>query len=83
MLRGKGGGTLAGTFFGLILFAMGRALLEGGPAEVAGWLGAKFLNKPYTSASTTSASSSSSSSATLTSVVVPATSGSPSSVVAA
>jgi len=82
LLEGKGGGTVAGTVLGLILFAMGNALLNGGPAELAGWLKAKFFNEPYTGASSTAtATSSSSPIVTLASYQVPASSGSPASVV--
>lgn len=81
LMTGKGAGTIAGTVFGLILFAMGEALLNGGPREVAGWLGAKFINKPYKApkAKTTAKTGPV---AVLTSYSVPASSGSPASMVA-
>jgi hypothetical protein len=82
LLQGKGGGTIAGTFFGLILFAMGEALLNGGPKEVAGWLGAKSLNKPYVPPASP-AKAPASTKGTLVSLNVPASSGSPASIVAA
>jgi len=81
LLTGKGGGTIAGTFFGLVLYAMGMALLNGGPKELAGWLGAKFVNKPYTAAKAPAKAVPGK--GTLVSVVVPASSGSPASVVTA
>lgn len=41
------GGTLAGVLLGLVATAFFVNLLEGGPAQAIGWLGAKFINKPY------------------------------------
>jgi hypothetical protein len=81
LITGKGGGTIAGTFFGLILVAMGMALLDGGPKELGGWFGAKFVNKPYVAPKAPAKAVPGK--GTLVSVVVPASSGSPSSVVTA
>ncbi len=82
LVTGKGGGTIAGTVFGLVLYAMGVALLNGGPKELAGWLGAKFVNKPYVPAAAAKTPLASGK-GTLVSMVVPASSGSPASIVAA
>jgi hypothetical protein len=83
MLSGKSPGTLGGLFFGMILYAMGKALLDGGPAEVAGWLGAKFINRPYTKSSGEKAASPAAPATPQNEISVPASPGSPASVLVA
>jgi hypothetical protein len=83
LLRGHGATTLGGLIGGLFAFAMGRALLNGGPAEVGGWIGAKFINKPYTPPSTKASTPAVPATATLASIAVPASSGQPASQIVA
>jgi hypothetical protein len=82
MLHGNAPTTVAGAAGGLFLFAMLRALLNGGPDEVRGWIAAKFINKPYQAPATTS-STSPATPATVVSMQIPASSGQPSSVLVA
>lgn len=42
--------SLAGFVLGLLGYAVGVNLLQGGPAQVRGWFDAKFLNRAYTPA---------------------------------
>lgn len=37
----------AGFVLGLVLYALVLNYLKGGPAQVKGWIAAKFINKPY------------------------------------
>ncbi len=43
----RAGGDVAGFLLSLIGYALVLNYLEGGPAQVRGWLAAKFLNQPY------------------------------------
>jgi|GEM_PF-3174012 len=56
LVQGKTPTTLAGFVLGMIGYAVAINLVHGGPAQVKGWFGAKFLNKPYLPASTSSSS---------------------------
>lgn len=42
-----GGVSPAGLLLGFVLWAAGLNLLRGGPAQLRGWLAAKFVNRPY------------------------------------
>ncbi len=79
LLRGKGGGTVAGTALGFVAFALFRAILNGGPAEAKGWLAAKFINEPYTGGVPVPTAPAKPHPA----IAVPASSGQPASTVAA
>src|SRR2546421_8321563 len=50
--KALGGGGVAsdgaGFVLGLIVYALGLNFIRGGWPAVAGWFGAKFINKPYT-----------------------------------
>ena len=72
LLRGKRPVTLAGFVLGMVGYAVAINLIHGGPAQVKGWFGAKFLNKAYTP-TTSSAAAKPSSAAT--SPGAPSTSG--------
>lgn len=54
LLRGKRPTTLAGFILGMVGYAVAINLIHGGPAQVKGWFGAKFLNKPWTGATASS-----------------------------
>lgn len=41
------GGNGAGVLLGMLGYAVLVNFLHGGPAQVRGWMAAKFLNKPY------------------------------------
>lgn len=45
----------SGFLLGLIAYAMAINFLRGGPNQLKGWLGAKFLNRPYGAAVTSQA----------------------------
>ena len=42
-----GSGDLGGFLAGLLAYALVLNYLRGGPEGVKGWVGAKFLNRPY------------------------------------
>lgn len=62
LLRGKRPTTLAGFILGMVGYAVTINLIHGGPAQVKGWFGAKFLNKPWTGASSSTSTGSGSTS---------------------